>query len=140
MSGLPLSITQPNPSSSPDPSAPTKPAPTTTPKSSPTPQKSMADQKLLKLEVATTLTGNNDWKGFKGTITRWAKANGVDKHLLEDVSKRGIPSDKDQKEEWEQMDMKIFVAIKAKLSANIQATISSAEDAAEMWGRLVSTY
>ncbi|KAF8593614.1 hypothetical protein BDV93DRAFT_516428 [Ceratobasidium sp. AG-I] len=101
---------------------------------------SMTEKKLSKLEVASTLNGKNEWKGFKGTVLRWTKANGVAAHLDEDRTKRGIPSDADELVIWEQVDMKIFVAIEAKLSADIQATISSAESAAEMWGRLMSTY
>jgi hypothetical protein len=100
----------------------------------------MAEKKLTKLEVASSLTGNDNWKGFKGTVQRWVKANGVAKHLEEEKSKRGIPADAADQETWEQVDMKIFVAIEAKLSPEIQATISSAEDAAEMWWRLVNTY
>jgi hypothetical protein len=98
------------------------------------------EKKLSKLEVAATLSGKGEWTGFRGTITRWVKANGVSKHLEGEVAKQGRPSDPGELEEWEQIDMKIFVAIEAKLSQDIQATISSADSAAEMWGRLWSTY
>lgn len=99
-----------------------------------------AEKKLTKLEVASSLNGSDSWKGFKGTVQRWAKANGVARHLEEDKAKRGIPMDVADQDVWEQVDMKIFVAVEAKLSPKIQATISSAEDAAEMWWRLVNTY
>lgn len=112
----------------------------TTPTQAATPTSMSTKKKLTKLEVATTLTGKENWKGFKGTILRWVKANGVGKHLEKEERKRGKPSDTSDLEEWEQMDMRIFVAIEAKLSADIQATISSAESAGEMWDRLVSTY
>jgi hypothetical protein len=98
------------------------------------------EKKLSKLEVAAMLSGRGEWTGFKGTVTRWAKANSVAKHLEGEPLKQGKLSNTGELEVWEQINMKIIVAIEAKLSPDIQATISSAISAAEMWFRLLSTY
>lgn len=91
----------------------------------------MSTKKFTKLKVAAMLQGKNEWASFKGMVTQWVKANKVAKHLEEEETKRGIPADADKKEEWEQEDAMIFGAIEAKLSAEIQATISSTENTAK---------
>ncbi len=92
----------------------------------------MAEEKLTKLEIAKTLTGTENWKSFKATIIRWARANNVTNHLEPDITKRGQPSDPDELEKWEMKDAKIFLAISAKLSESIQESVSAIESIATM--------
>lgn len=134
----PGGTSQPNPAST--PSALAAAAKFGTPQQNPTSTKML--DKLTKLVVAAPLTGKENWKGWKGTVLRWAKGNTVGKHFKADPTKQGKPaaSKAMDVEEWEQRDMLIFGAIEAKLSESIQSTISLAESTGEMWDCLCLTY